>query len=242
MTQTLARPGAVAAPAPVFTPHHPPVVPATTRSLRIIVADGDPKTCLAGRELLTGLGHEVCGAGTGAQLVALCRQLRPDLVIVAARLPDQAGVVAAREACRERPIPVILMTDGNIPDPATDDLGDPVLAYLTKPVTAAQLAPGIVLAVRHFDEAQVLRQQVADLTRQLEERKVIERAKGVIVRRIGLDEAEAFARMRKLASDRNLKLIDVARSILTAEEVFGELEECREPCRKSAPMNGRVRS
>src|SRR5439155_18125433 len=115
--------------------------------------------------------------------------------------------------------------DGDPTERTADALGDPVFACLVKPVTAAQLAPGITLAVRHFEEAQALRRQVADLTRQLEERKVIERAKGVVVRRVAVNEAEAFVRMRRFASDRNLKLVEVARSVLAAEEVFGQLED-----------------
>src|SRR5207237_10321391 len=99
-----------------------------------------------------------------------------------------------------------------------------VMAYLLKPVSEHDLAPAIALARRHFEEVQALRKESADLRQALEERKVIERAKGAVTRRCGLGEAEAYARLRRLASNHNRKLIDVARQVMTADEVFQALE------------------
>src|SRR5258707_1187069 len=82
------------------------------------------------------------------------------------------------------------------------------------------LAPAIALARRHFDEMQALRRESADLRQALEDRKVIERAKEVVAHRVAIPEAEAYRRMRRLASNENRKLIEVARQLLAAEEVF----------------------
>jgi len=92
------------------------------------------------------------------------------------------------------------------------------MAYLIKPIKQADLETAIALAMRRFEQFQALRKEAGDLRQALEDRKVIERAKGVLMRWSGLDEAEAFRRLQRTASDRNLKLVEVARMLLVAEE------------------------
>ena len=97
---------------------------------------------------------------------------------------------------------------------------DHVLAFLVKPLRQADLEPAIVVAVSRFEQLQALRRETADLRQALEDRKLIERAKGALMRRTGLPEHDAFRRLQRLASDRNRKLVDVARMILTAEDAY----------------------
>ena len=94
------------------------------------------------------------------------------------------------------------------------------MAYLVKPIKQADLEPAIALAIRRFEQFQQLRQEADDLRQALEDRKVIERAKGVLMKKAQLDEQEAFRRLQKLARDKNKKIVEIARSILLAEEAF----------------------
>ena len=99
------------------------------------------------------------------------------------------------------------------------------MGYLIKPVKQADLETAIDMAMARFEHVQALRREAAELRQSLEERKIIERSKGVVMRRTGANEEEAFRRLRKLSSNQNRKLIDVARSVMAAEEIFVELEK-----------------
>jgi response regulator NasT len=190
-----------------------------SRGLRIAVADDERDMRDFFREFLPPLGHMVVGtASTGAELIALCRAERPDLIITDIKMPDTDGIDAARAVCRDRPVPVILVSAFHDADLMERAEAVHVLAYLVKPIKAADLAPAIGIALRRFEQFQELRKESADLRQALEDRKVIERAKGVLMKRAGLDEAEAFRRMQKLASEKSRKLADIAAMILVAEE------------------------
>ncbi|HEY1377473.1 MAG TPA: response regulator [Gemmataceae bacterium] len=196
------------------------------RGLRVAVADDERDMRDFFQEFLPPLGHTVVGAAaTGGELVALCREAKPDLVITDIKMPDMDGIDAARAVCRERPVPVILVSafhDRALLERAEEDS---VLAYLVKPIKAADLVPAIGIALRRFEQFEALRREAADLRQALEDRKVIERAKGVLMKRAGLDEAEAFRRMQKVASEKSRKLVDIAAAILVAEEAAQPAEK-----------------
>jgi response regulator NasT len=97
---------------------------------------------------------------------------------------------------------------------------DHIMAYLVKPIKQGDLAPSIAVAIRRFDQFKSMRQEAADLRQALADRKVIEKAKGILMKKTGLDEPEAFRRLQKLASEKNRKLVEIASTILTAEEAF----------------------
>jgi response regulator NasT len=208
-----ARPAAVVvAPAPV------------PRTLRVVAADPDPAAGEFYRVALPRLGHQVQVVATGPDLVAACRLLGPDLV-----LTGPEGLAAADEVCRERPVPVVLVADSYEPLTVARALAaECVMACLPRPVGEAALGAALALAARRFEEARALRAEAADLKQALEDRKLIERAKGAVVRRCGPGEDEAYRRLRKAASNANQKMADVARQVLAAEAVFAELEAAGE--------------
>jgi response regulator NasT len=190
-----------------------------SRALRIAVADDERDLRDFFREFLPALGHTVVGtAATGDELIALCRKEQPDLIIADIKMPDTDGIEAARVAYRERPVPVILVSAYHDTALLARAEAEHVLAYLVKPIKAADLAPAIGVAMKRFEEFQALRREAADLRQALEDRKLIERAKGVLMKRAGLDEGEAFRRMQRLASEKSRKLADIASMILVAEE------------------------
>ncbi len=192
------------------------------RSLRIAVADDEVEMRDYLQETLAVLGHEVVGScGSGTQLVEICRMMQPDLVITDIKMPDMDGIQAATEIRKTRPIPVILVSAYHDAVLIERALADHVLAYLVKPIKQADLETAIALAMRRFKEFQALHQQADDLRQALEDRKTVERAKGVLMKRAGLSEQDAFRRLQKLASDKNMKMIRVAEMIVTAEEAMG---------------------
>jgi response regulator NasT len=193
-------------------------------ALRIAVADDEQDVRDYYQRVLPRLGHQlVATARTGRDLVEQCRALRPDLIITDIKMPDMDGIDAAEEISREAPIPVILVSAYHRPQLFERAKGDHILAYLVKPTKQADLEAAIAIAMRRFGQFQALRKESADRGLALEERKVIERAKGLIMKQASLDEDEAFRRLRRLARDRNQKLADVARAVLAGGEDLSSL-------------------
>jgi response regulator NasT len=190
--------------------------------MRVVVADGDPAHLDHLRRVLEGLGHEALPAPSGERLVELCLGSRPDLAVADSRLPGLNTLAAVEAVHRERPTPFILLAAA--PEAAARTLPEAVMAVLFKPVRGPELAQAARLAVERFRVLQGLAQEVADLQRALEERKLVERAKGTVQRRTGVSEDEAYRRLRRYASDQNLKLAEVARRVLAAEEVLHALD------------------
>ncbi|HEX7446109.1 MAG TPA: response regulator [Pirellulales bacterium] len=190
-------------------------------SLRVAIADDEPQV----RETLSGmlriLGHEVVFSGsTGRELVDHCLEERPDLVLTDIQMPDMDGLDAAMVIYERAPAPVILLTGFCNPELIERAEENHVLGYLLKPATQAQLEAAIGLAVRRHEEFQMLRKEAADLRQSLADRKLIERAKGLLMKHLGVDEPEAFRRLQKFASNKNKKLIEIAETIVTAAEAL----------------------
>ncbi len=190
-------------------------------SLRIAVADDESEMRDYFQDTLGALGHEVVGAAAdGTELVELCQSADPDLAITDIKMPDMDGIEAATRIRDHRPVPVILVSAFHEPELIERALQDHVLAYLVKPIKQADLETAIALAMRRFQEFQALHQQADDLRQALEDRKVIERAKGILMKRADLDEPDAFRRLQKLSNDKNQKLVEIAKMIVTAEEAM----------------------
>jgi response regulator NasT len=137
---------------------------------------------------------------------------RPDVVVVAVGLPDGDGVQTAAEITQDPGCPVILLTSHTRDELVTRARDAGVMAYLIKPLRAAELAPTLDLAVARFAETRTLR-------RTLEERKVIERAKGRLMERLNLTEDEAFRRLRRAAMNSRRPMADLARALLVSESI-----------------------
>jgi response regulator NasT len=198
----------------------------SARGLRIAVADDEADTRQFFQELLTRLGHEVVSVAEGGrQLIEQCRSTHPELVITDIRMPGLDGLRASEEINRDRPVPVILVTAHNEVNLVARGAADYIMAFLTKPIKPVDLEVSIKLAMLRFGHFQALRQEAASLRQALEDRKLIERAKGAVMKRVGVDEEEAFRRLRRLASDHNRKLADVALEVTNAEEVFRRLDK-----------------
>jgi response regulator NasT len=170
---------------------------------------------------LERLGHHVVAAArSGRELVEDCRRHHPDLVIADIKMPDMDGIDAAREIYHEGAVPIIVVSayhDTETIERATQNY---ILAYLVKPIKDTDLAPAIAVACQRFREYEEMRKEAADAKQALEDRKVIERAKGILMKRTGMSEPDSFRRLQKMASSKSQKLVELARTIVTAEEAF----------------------
>ena len=195
-----------------------------SHSLRIAIADDEPDMRDYFQEVLPRLGHTVVAlAQNGRELVDLCRATNPDLVITDIKMPDMDGIDAANKIYQERPVPVILVSahhDANLIQRAETDH---IMGYLVKPIKQADLKPTIAITVHRFEQFQAMHKEATDLRQALADRKMIERAKGILMKKGNLDEPEAFRRLQKLASEKNHKLVEIATIIVTADEVFQSL-------------------
>ena len=195
------------------------------QALRIAIADDEPDMRDYFQQVLPRLGHTVVAvAQNGRELVELCRTTTPDLVITDIKMPEMDGIEAAIQIYQEMPIPVILVSAFNDAALIERAESDHIMGYLVKPIKQADLAPTIAIAAHRFDQFKAMRQEATDLRQALADRKVIEKAKGILMKKGKLDEPEAFRRLQKLASDKNQKLIEIASMIVTADETFQSLE------------------
>ena len=188
-------------------------------ALRILIADDESIRLLSLRKQLAALGHNVVAeASTGDEAVTLAASALPDLAILDIKMPVMDGIEAAEKITQARPIPIILLTAYDEAQLVERAAQANISAYLMKPVAEEDLLPAITLALARFRQFQALRQEVADLREALEARKIIERAKGILMRRLNLTEEEAFRRLQKQSQDSNHKLAQVAEAIVVADQ------------------------
>ncbi|HEV8441460.1 MAG TPA: ANTAR domain-containing protein [Methylomirabilota bacterium] len=164
-------------------------------------------------------GGQVVGSGSGVEDAAtLVEAHRPDVTICAVGLSDGDGIEAARRVAAVFPSPVVLLTSHTDADITARAVGAGVLGFLAKPLRQEELGPAFDLAVSRFREIAAARQENEALKQQLESRKLVERAKGFLIRRFGLSEPEAYRRIQKAAMDTRRPMADVARTLLVTEE------------------------
>ena len=202
------------------------VEPAKTKCLRIAVADDERDTREFMQEALTRLGHEVvvC-ACSGKQLEQEVRAKSPDLVITDIKMPDGDGILASLAFNRDRIVPVILVSAHHDDETLARVGTNHVMGYLIKPITDADLKTAVAMAWLRYQSMLASTKEAADLRQSLEDRKVIEKAKGIVMKRTRVEEEDAFRRLRSLASRQNSKLVEVCKKVVAAEEIFRDLEQ-----------------
>ena len=186
---------------------------------RVIVADDESIIRMDLREMLTNLGYLVVGkVGDGRSAVNLARELRPDVVIMDIRMPDMDGIDAAKILTEERVAPVLLLTAYSQQDLIERAKEAGVVGYIVKPFRESDLAPAIEVAVARFAEFRALEKEVGDLKLALETRKLVDRAKGILMDTQGLTEADAFRKIQKMSMNTRKPMKEVAEAIILAQE------------------------
>ncbi|MFB3880413.1 MAG: ANTAR domain-containing response regulator [Armatimonadota bacterium] len=189
-----------------------------SESFRVVLAEDESAVAASVAGQLQAMGHRVIGeAGTGEEAVKLAAECRPDVIVMDIRMPDCDGIEAARRIAEQTPTPVVFLTgyfDSELLAGATAAGG---LAYLLKPASSEQLAAALELARTRFAEITDLKDHIARLNEALEARKLVARAKGILMAHHGISENEAHKRMQREASRANRKLVDLARAIISAQ-------------------------
>jgi response regulator NasT len=166
--------------------------------MRILVAEDETIIRLDLREILERAGYEVCAeARDGEEAVELARSERPDLAILDVKMPRLDGIDAARRILADRPIPIVILTAYGQDELVSRAVEAGVFGYLVKPFRETDLLPAIQAARARHAELQTLRDEAESLAEALATRKIVERAKGLLMAREGLTEEEAFARLRR---------------------------------------------
>lgn len=186
-------------------------------SLRVLIADDEALHNLALTSQLDTLGHQVVAtAANGKEAVELAREFKPDLAFLDIRMPVMTGPEAAHQIAAERPIPIVILSAYSDARTVEDATRSPIFHYLVKPVDPDDLAPAIAVARARFDDWMDARRQRDQLEVKLEERKLIERAKGLLMDTRNLSEREAYRFLQKTSQDKNTPMVELARKILLA--------------------------
>ena len=184
---------------------------------RVVIGDDESIIRMDLAEMLEDAGHQVVGeAADGVEALALVRRENPDIVILDIKMPRLDGIHAARMIAHEQLAPVLLLTaysQKDIIDKATDS---GVLGYLVKPVSPTNLFPAIEVAIAQFKRQQEMNKQLDQMNEEIETRKVVERAKGLLMELYHIPEEEAYRRLQQYSMNKRISLKSVAEAVITS--------------------------
>jgi AmiR/NasT family two-component response regulator len=191
-------------------------------SFKILIVEDETLVGMGLQDQLTRMGHQVIAqAASAAEAIDLFRRQQPDVVLIDIRLNGGDGVELAKECSNVRRVPMIVISAYSDPELIRRAGEAGVFGYLVKPVEQGQLAAQLEVAVRRFRENEQLRLEKEQLATNLETRKLVERAKGIFMRRLHLDEPEAHKRLQQESQKRRISLADLAKKIIESEELLG---------------------
>ncbi|MPM61711.1 putative transcriptional regulatory protein pdtaR [bioreactor metagenome] len=186
-------------------------------SLRIVIADNESIIRMDLKEILQEAGHTVVGEATdGRKAVELVRKYRPELVIMDIKMPEMDGITAAKIISNEKLAPVLLLTAFSQKEIVEKAKDSGVLAYLVKPVKEANLFPAIEIAMSRFQEFAELERELDDVKKSLEARKILDKAKGILMDAYNLSESEAYRRIQQYSMSKRKSIREVADAIIQA--------------------------
>lgn len=191
------------------------------QKLRILLADDEALIRLDLREMLTEAGYEIVGeAANGQEAVQLAQELHPDIVIMDVKMPVMDGLTAAQEITEAEIAPVLLLTAYSQQDIVARATEAGVIAYLVKPVREQQLFPAIEVAVSRFRAWQELGRELDELKESLATRKLVDRAKGILMTAHKMTEQEAYRKMQQFSMAKRISLKKLAEEIIAADEKY----------------------
>ncbi len=193
-------------------------------STRVLIADDETVQRMDLKDMLTAQGYQVVGeAGDGVSAVTQARQFRPDVVILDIRMPEMDGLTAARTITEEEIAPVVLLSAfGDLPlVEQAKEAG--VASYLVKPLRESEVTPALDVALARSQQMRALKKQVGTLTNQLATRTTVERAKGILMQKLGISEPDAYRKIQKASMNSRKSMREMAEAIILANDM--EIEE-----------------
>lgn len=193
----------------------------STNPQRILIAEDEHLVAEVLKSDLVQLGYEVIGPfPNGAAALQGAHEKRPDLVLMDIRMNGDDGIDSAREFYRTLNVPVVLLSAYSSAEYLKNSMEAGVFGYLLKPVTQDELRVAIGVAWQRYLDSNDLKSQVGDLEKKLEDRKLVERAKGILQTKLGISEPEAMKRLQKQARDARRPMAELAKSVIDAEELM----------------------
>lgn len=195
----------------------------TAKRLRIMLVDACPQRSALLEQALHDAGQEVVArmeAGDG--LMERVGQIDPDVIIIDMDAPDRDTLEHMRTISRDSPKPIVMFTNNDDGDTIRTAIRAGVSAYVVDGLSATRVMPILEVAIARFQEFDALRRELEETKSALAERKIVERAKGILMKQSGMDEENAYRALRKMAMDRNLRLADLSKVLIAATDLLGE--------------------
>ena len=189
--------------------------PGAAKRRRAVVVEDEALIRMDIVETLREGGYEVVGEGAnGEEAVALAKELKPDVVVMDIKMPVMDGITAAEHIAQDRLAPVVLLTAFSQTELVERARDAGAMAYVVKPFTPGDLLPAVEIAASRFAEIRALELEIADINERMETRKTVERAKGILMEKMKLNEPESFRWIQKTSMDRRLTMREVAEAVI----------------------------
>jgi two-component system, response regulator / RNA-binding antiterminator len=190
--------------------------------MRVLIVDESPERTAILRESLEEAGYEVAAAlASPLELLREVEAMKPDVIIIDTESPTRDVLEHVVLITRDQPRPIVMFASDDAPDTIREAVRAGVSAYVVDGLDASRVKSIVEVAVARFDEHQRLRAELADANLKLSERKLVERAKGILMKARGLDEDAAFQALRRMAMDRGKRLAEIARQVIDMADLLG---------------------
>lgn len=183
--------------------------------MRVLIVDDESLIRMDLRDIIESSGHEVVAEGTnGVEAIKLCKEYKPDIVLMDVKMPELDGIEAARQIGFHHEAPVVLLTSYSQQDLIDKARDSGVYGYLIKPVREEQLVPSLEMALGRYKSDAQLREKMAELEQSLEDRKIIQKGTGILMELYSISEAEAYNRIRTLSMNKQISIIETCNLII----------------------------
>lgn len=183
--------------------------------MRVLIVDDESLIRMDLRDIIESCGHEVVAEGTnGVEAIKLCKEYKPDIVLMDVKMPELDGIEAARQIGFHHEAPVVLLTSYSQQDLIDKARESGVYGYLIKPVREEQLVPTLEMALGRYKSDAQLREKMAELEQSLEDRKIIQKGTGILMELYSISEVEAYNRIRTLSMNKQISIIETCNLII----------------------------
>ena len=183
--------------------------------MRVLIVDDESLIRMDLRDIIESSGHEVVAEGTnGVEAIKLCKEYKPDIVLMDVKMPELDGIEAARQIGFHHEAPVVLLTSYSQQDLINKARESGVYGYLIKPVREEQLVPTLEMALGRYHSDAELREKMAELEQSLEDRKIIQKGTGILMELYSISEEEAYNRIRTLSMNKQISIIETCNLII----------------------------